>query len=64
LLWSVEKHRWKGLGYSPTHFLSLTKVTFFHFLGSSSEVSKIGMLFCLMLFIIVKNLPSGVKPAS
>src|SRR5881628_2352991 len=40
------------------------KVTFFHFRGSGSEVSKTAILFCCTLFIIVKNRPSGEKPAS
>src|SRR5262249_42312360 len=61
---SIEKQRWKGLGYWPTHSGSSTNVTFFHRCGSGSDVSKIGMLFCRRLFIIVKNFPSGEKPAS
>src|SRR5947199_9641090 len=40
------------------------KVTFFHFRGSGSEVSKTAILFCCTLFIIVKNRPSGENPAS
>src|SRR6516165_4312651 len=64
LLPSIEKQRWKGLGYSPFHVGSLTNTVFFQFLGSLSLVSKIGMLFWRRLFIMVKCLPSGVKPAS
>src|SRR5688572_17137001 len=40
LLRSIEKQRWNGLGYWPTHFGSLTKVPFFHLRGSASDVSK------------------------
>src|SRR6516165_3371059 len=61
---STEKPRWNGLGYWPTHSGSSTNVTFFHRRGSGSDVSKIGMLFCRRLFIIVKNFPSGENPAS
>ena len=61
---SIEKQRWNGLGYSPTQAGSFTKVIFFQLRGSASEVSNTGMLFCRRLFIIVKYLPSGVKPAS
>src|SRR4051812_36538513 len=64
LLRSIEKPRWKGLGYSPTHAGSLTNSAFFHFRGSGSEVSKTGMLFCVMLFIWRKCSPPGEKPAS
>src|SRR6516165_5400946 len=65
LLRSMEKQRWKGLGYSPTHVGSLTNVlSFFQFRGSPSDVSKTAMLFWVRLFIWVKKLPSGVKPDS
>ena len=39
-------------------------MTFFQFCGSASDVSNTAMLFWRRLFIIVKCLPSGVKPAS
>src|SRR6516165_5637130 len=61
---SIEKQRWNGLGYSPTHSGSSTIVTFFQRRGSGSLVSYTGMLFCRRLFIIVKKRPSGEKPAS
>src|SRR6516225_4784679 len=61
---SIEKQRWNGLGYWPTHSGSSTNATFFHRRGSGSDVSKIGMLFWRRLFIIVKVFPSGVNPAS
>src|SRR6516165_710452 len=61
---SIEKQRWKGLGYSPTHSGSSTKVTLLQRRGSESLVSKTGMLFCRRLFIMVKNRPSGENPAS
>src|SRR6516165_7888774 len=61
---SIEKQRWNGLGYSPTQSLSSTNVTFFQRRGSGSDASKIGMLFCRRLFIIVKDFPSGENPAS
>src|SRR5262249_8402786 len=61
---SIEKQRWNGLGYWPTHSGSSTKVTFFQRRGSGSDVSKTGMLFCRRLFIIVKDRPSGENPAS
>src|SRR5262249_31936100 len=64
LLPSIEKERWNGEGNSPFHASSLTKTVFRHLRGSSSDVSKTGMLFCRRLFIIVKVLPSGENPAS
>src|SRR6516165_3155559 len=61
---SIEKQRWNGLGYSPTHSESSTNVAFLQRRGSRSLVSKIGILFCRRLFIIVKKRPSGENPAS
>src|SRR5262245_58686724 len=65
LLLSIEKQRWKGLGYSPTQSLCSTNLdSFFQSRGSRSDVSNTAMLFWVKLFIWVKISPSGEKPAS
>ena len=61
---SIEKAIWKGLGVGPLQAGSFTWVMRFHLRGSGSEQSNTPMLFCLVLLVIVKKRPSGLKPHS
>ena len=61
---SMENAIWNGLGVLPVQPGSLTWVIRFQLRGSGSETSNTPMLFWRVLFVIVKNLPSGLNPHS